>query len=112
MHTIASLYIFLSVYAPFLKISKDSKLRRGFDLPTRIPVGSFTIERIYLAMDAKSPSDVKNLRGHIYGLIFGVPVKHTMVIQRYRGRKRLFMYHKAEVIFSQRKKDYLNGLQT
>ena len=59
MHTIASLYIFLSVYAPFLNISNDSKLRGGFDLPTRIPVGSFTIESIYLAMDAKSPSDVK-----------------------------------------------------
>ena len=62
------MYIFLSEYAPFLNISKDSKLRGGFDLPTRIHVGSFTIESIYLAIDAKSPSDVKTLRGHIYGL--------------------------------------------
>jgi len=69
MHTCALIHISLFVCAYILNISIGSTLHRGFDLPTGIRVGRFTIKSIQLAMYAKSQSDKKNLRGHIYVLL-------------------------------------------
>ena len=60
MYTFALIHISLFVCAYILNISIGSTLHGGFDLPTGIWVGRFTIKSIQLAMYAKSPSDVKN----------------------------------------------------
>jgi len=68
MYIFALIHISLFVCAYILNISIGSTLHGGFDLSTGIWVRRFTIKSIQLAMYAKSPSDVKTLRGHIYGL--------------------------------------------
>jgi len=59
MHTFALKHISLFVCAYILNISIGNTLHGGFDLPTGIWVGRFTIKSIQLAMYAKSQSDKK-----------------------------------------------------
>jgi len=61
MYTFALIHISLFVCAYILNISICITLHGGFDLPTGICVGRFTIKSIQLAMYAKSSSDVKKL---------------------------------------------------
>jgi len=66
MYTFALIHISLFVCVYILNISMGSTLHGGFDLPTGIWVGRFTIKSIQLAMYAKSPSDVKKNSSRAY----------------------------------------------
>jgi len=68
MHTFALTHISLFVCAYISNISIGSTLHGGFDLPTGIWVGRFTIKKFQLAMYAKSQSNKRTLRGYIFVL--------------------------------------------
>ena len=63
MHTFALIHISLLVCAYILNIRIGSTLHGGFDLPTGIWVGRYTIKSIQLAMYAKSQSGKKLFAG-------------------------------------------------